>query len=99
MIDRLKQIILKDVVYGIADAWNKEDILDEENVDDDHDTMFELLQKLPDCENDIKEDFIGWLDGDEREKLTESGILNLVTMDTMEEDDINDEIAELHKMS
>ncbi|GJQ75055.1 hypothetical protein Trydic_g9670 [Trypoxylus dichotomus] len=62
--------------------------------------MFELLQKLPDCEHVTKEYLIGWLDGDEREELTIPNIVNLATMDTMEEDDnTNNETAELHKIS
>ncbi|GJQ73975.1 hypothetical protein Trydic_g18905 [Trypoxylus dichotomus] len=68
-------------------------------MNDDHDAMFELLQKLLDCKDVTMEDFIGWLDGVEKEELLDSDILNLTTIYTMEEDDnANDEIAE-HKLS
>ncbi|GJQ74984.1 hypothetical protein Trydic_g9607 [Trypoxylus dichotomus] len=69
-------------------------------MNDNHDTMFELLQKLPDCEDATKEDFIGWLNRGGKEKVTVSNILNLPTLDIMEEDEnANDESAELHKIS
>ncbi|GJQ64979.1 hypothetical protein Trydic_g7142 [Trypoxylus dichotomus] len=75
LIDSLKQINLKKIVCWTADSWNKvkeptiqkswskiigpEDILDGDNLNNDHDTMFEFFQKLPDCEDITKEDFIG----------------------------------------
>ncbi|GJQ75030.1 hypothetical protein Trydic_g9650 [Trypoxylus dichotomus] len=62
--------------------------------------MFELLQKLPDCEDVTKENLVGLLDRDKTEELMESYRLNLAAMDTIEEDDnTNDEIAEPHKVS
>ncbi|GJQ83068.1 hypothetical protein Trydic_g20080 [Trypoxylus dichotomus] len=82
--------------YNRFKIIGQEDILDEKNVNDDHDTMLELLQKLPDFEDVTREDFIGRLDGDEKEELTDLDILNLATIDIAKEDDnTNDETAEL----
>ncbi|GJQ66200.1 hypothetical protein Trydic_g4259 [Trypoxylus dichotomus] len=94
LINSLKQINLKDIVYWATGPWNKlkestiqtswskiiekKDILDKENMDDDHNTMFELLQKLSDCEDATKKYFFGWLDGDEKEKMMTRPLMRLL---------------------
>lgn len=94
IMDFLKTVNVKDVVYWLADSWNevKQETLNKswnkilktpeetENDSDDEDNLplSHLIRKLPGCENSNETEVTDWINNDEQHEITDAAIIEMV---------------------
>lgn len=102
LIKKLKSINLKDVAYWVARAWadvgaqtiakswhkllGEDENMAESMLDELHESILPLVQRIPGCEDASLDEIRNWLSGDDQYEITDEEIVTLVNSDDVVED-------------